>query len=243
MNTSLKSLKLTKIYSRVLFLSDQHHPYQHQDLVPFLSALNRKYKFDLVVNMGDEIDANALSFHEKEPELPSYPKELRDSIKALQPLYKMFPNMYILDSNHGSLMFRKGKFAGLPNNLFKPIGEVLEAPKGWRWCRDITFKTPLGSVFVCHGKSSSSGKLSRNMAMSTVQGHYHTKFQIDYWGSPNGLYWDMHVGCVVDDSSLAMAYNKLAMQRPVLGVGVAINGKAHLEPMVLNNRGRWVGRL
>ena len=243
MNTTLKSLKLKNTYRRVLFLSDQHHPYQHEDLIPFLKALDKKYRFDLVVNMGDEIDGHSLSFHEKEPDLPAVAQELEAAVEALQPLYKLFPRMYVLDSNHGSLVFRKGKYAGLPTSVFKGIQEILKAPKGWKWCQDLTFNTPLGKVFACHGKSASSGKLSRNLAMSTVQGHYHTKFQIDYWGSPNGLYWDMHVACVVDDSSLAMAYNKTTLQRPVVGVGVAINGKPLLEPMVLNDRGRWVGKL
>jgi predicted MPP superfamily phosphohydrolase len=243
MNTTLTSLRLSGVYKSVLALSDQHFPYQHRDLLPFLRALRDKYRFDLIVNMGDEVDFASISFHEKEPELPAVQQELEATIEALQPLYKLFPKMVILDSNHGSLVLRKSKFAGLPASFLKSPREILQAPKGWQWVRDVTFSTPIGKVHACHGKSASSGKLSRNMAMSAIQGHYHTKFQIDYWGSPSGLYWDMHVGCVVDDKSLAMAYNKATMQRPVIGVGVVQNGKAILEPLVLDNKGRWIGKL
>jgi predicted MPP superfamily phosphohydrolase len=237
-----KDIKGQKFRS-VLCLSDQHHPYEHKDLMPFLKELNNKYKFDLVVNLGDEVDNHAISFHESEPELFSPGQELAKAIESLQPLYKLFPKMEVIDSNHGSLVFRKGKYAQLPSSVFKSSKEILKAPRGWNWSSDLTIQTELGPVYFHHGKSGQAGKLSRNMAMNTVQGHFHSKFQIDYWGSPAGLFWDMHAGCVVDDKSLAMAYNKTTLQRPVIGLGVIINGRPQLVPMHLDKRHRWTGRL
>lgn len=243
-NTTLSSKKIKgRKFNSVLCISDQHHPFQHPDMIKFLSALKNKYNFDLIINGGDEVDKHGLSYHEKEPDLPSYSDELELSIKALQPLYKLFPKMEVLDSNHGSLILRKGKSAGIPARVFKTPGEILKAPKGWTWCRDITIFTDLGPVFFTHGKTSASGKLSKNMAMNTVQFHFHSKFQINYWGSPIGLFWDAHAGCLVDDSSLAMAYNKITMDRPVIGVLIIINGRPQLIPMHLNRHGRWTGRL
>lgn len=244
MNTTLKSKEIKgRKFRSILCLSDQHHPYQHPDLIPFLKALNDRYRFDLVVNLGDEVDHHAISFHESEPGLAGPSDELNNAISALQPLYKLFPRMEVIDSNHGSLVFRKGKFAKLPPGVFKSPREMLKAPKGWDWSADLTVHTDLGAVYFHHGKSGTSGKLSRNMAMNTVQGHYHSKFQIDYWGSPNGLYWDLHAGCVVDDHSLAMAYNKTTLQRPVIGLAVILAGRPQLVPMHLNSQGRWTGRL
>jgi hypothetical protein len=243
-NQNLQSKKLlaTK-YKAVLGISDQHHPFEHPDTIPFLRELNNKHKFDLIINGGDEVDNNAISFHEKDPDLYSPSEELDRAIEALQPLYKLFPKMELLDSNHGSLVHRKLKFAGLPSRVVKSYSEILGAPKGWTWSRDITINTELGPVYFHHGKTSASGKLSRNMAMNTVQFHFHSKFQIDYWGSPNGLYWDMHGGCLVDDHSLAMAYNKTTLQRPLIGVPLILRGRPHLAPMVLDKYGRWTGRL
>jgi hypothetical protein len=244
MNSTLRSKKLKgRKYDRVLCLSDQHHPFEHPDLITFLQALDKKYQFDLVVNMGDEVDGHAISFHEKDPDLFSPSEELERAIKSLRPLYKLFPKMELIDSNHGSLVYRQGRHAGLPSRVFKSYREILEAPKGWNWSMDLTIDTDLGPVYFHHGKSSQSGKLSKNLAMNSVQGHFHSKFQIDYWGSPQGLYWDMHTGCVVDDSSLAMAYNKTTLQRPVVGVGIIISGRPYLIPMVLNKHGRWTGKL
>lgn len=243
-NTSLTSKELVgKKYKSVLCLSDQHFPYEHPDLIPFLKDLDKKYNFDLVINMGDEVDKHGLSYHEKEPELPNYERELDKAILQMQPLYKLFPSAIVLDSNHGSLILRKGKTSGLPNRVFRLPGDILQAPRGWMWHRDVVFTTELGKVYCHHGKTSQAGKLSKNMGMNTVQAHYHSNFYVTYWGSPIGLFWDMNVGCVVDDKSLAMAYNKVTLSRPVIGVGIILNGRPVLVPMHLDRRGRWTGRL
>ena len=244
MNANLKTVELKgRKYSSILCISDQHHPFQHPDLIPFLAALNKKYKFDLVVNMGDEVDGHAISFHDKDPDLYSPKDELDRAIIALQPLYKLFPKMYLIDSNHGSLVFRQAKTAGLPRQVIKDYRDILQAPRGWSWSHSLICQTEMGPVYFHHGKTSSSGKLSRNMAMNCVQAHFHTKFQIDYWGSPQGLFWDAHAGSLIDDAALAFAYNKTTLQRPVVGVVVILNGRPSLVPMHLSRGGRWTGRL
>lgn len=241
MNTTLTSLRLRKKYKSVLIISDLHAPYQHPDALRFLKALNVRLKPDLVVQSGDEVDMHAMSFHNSEPDLDGPGPELDAGIAVLKKLAKIFPKMHILDSNHGSLIMRKGAVGMLPTRVFRTPQEILETPKTWVWSRDLTFETELGPVFCTHGKSGVAGKLSRSMAMNSVQGHYHNKFQIDYWGSPAGLFWDMHTACLVDDTSLAMAYNKTTLQRPVIGVSAVLNGRPYLVPMLLDSRGRWTG--
>ena len=46
-------------YKSVLVISDLHIPYHHPDAFKFLAALKKKYKPDLVVNIGDEIDQHS----------------------------------------------------------------------------------------------------------------------------------------------------------------------------------------
>lgn len=227
----------------VLIISDQHFPYNHPDIISFLKRIKKEFKPDRVVNIGDEIDGHAISFHESDPDLLSASDELDSAIKKLQPLYKLFPKMDLLESNHGSLVYRKGKFAGLPRHVFKSYRDILGAPKGWNWHFDLTLTLPDNkSVYFCHGKTGTSGKLSKNMAMHTVQGHFHSKFQINYWSNMDGLYWDAHVGCLIDDQSLAFSYNKVTVERPIIGCLVILNGQPKLIPMLLK-KNRWVGHL
>ena len=230
--------------SRILVISDMHHPYSHPDTIEFLIALHKKYKFDRVVCVGDEVDGHAISFHQSDPDLLAPGDELKTAIRRMQPLYRVFPSVDVLDSNHGSLVYRKGKFAGLPRAVFKSWREILEAPKGWKWHFELTIKMSDGNyVYFCHGKSAQPGKLSQAQAMSSVQGHHHEKFQIYYWANSKGLYFDMHVGCLIDDKCRAYEYNNTNLKRPLIGCGAIFDGQPRLLPMVLKKNGRWNGKV
>ena len=119
----------TKGFKSVLVISDQHYPYNHADTLEFLEALKKKYKFDKVIHIGDEIDAHALSFHDSDPDLMSAGDELKTCINRVKPLYKLFPEVDLVESNHGSMVYRRQKAHGLPRSVIKSYREILEAPK------------------------------------------------------------------------------------------------------------------
>ena len=228
----------------VLIISDTHFPYAHPDVIAFLTAIKKKYKPDRVIHIGDEIDGHAISFHPSDPDLASPGDELALAIQRLKPLYKLFPKVDVVESNHGSLVYRKGKVHGIPRFVFKSYREVIEAPKDWRWHPDLTIKLSDGQdVYFCHGKSSAPGKLSQSMGMSTVCGHFHEQMHIHYWANPKGLYFSMQVGCLIHDESLAFAYNNVNLKRPLIGTGIILDGVPRLIPMILSKGGRWTGKL
>jgi len=233
-----------KGHSCILVMSDSHFPYGHPDTYKFYEAIAEEYQPDKVIHIGDEVDYHAISFHDSDPNLLSASAELERAIECLQPFYELFPNVTLIDSNHGSLVYRRIRKAGLPEAIVRSYNEILQAPQGWEWVPDLTLRMSDGSpVYFHHGKTSAHGKLSREMGMSTVQGHYHGKFSVDYHGNGLGLYWDMRVGCTIDDESLAFEYNKTTLARPIIGCGIIINGQPSLIPMVLNKKGRWIGKL
>jgi hypothetical protein len=236
-------MKDNKIYKRILVLSDMHHPYSHPDTFKFLKALKGKFKFDKVVCIGDEIDGAAWSYHESNPDLPNAGLEHKLAIKSLKPIYKLFPKVDILESNHGSLVYRKAITAGLPAEMIKAYRDQIDAPKNWNWFETLKVNTALGPVFFCHGISGTPGKLSNMYSMSACQGHYHSRSQVTWISTPERLRFDMHVGCLIDDKSLAFKYNKLSPVRPIISVGIIVDGIAQIIPMVLNSKGSWVGRL
>lgn len=228
----------------ILVIPDQHFPYNHPDIIAFLKAVARKHKPDRIVNLGDEVDYHSISFHEKSPELLSPSDELQTAINRLKALYTIFPTMDLVESNHGSLVYRKARYAGLPSRVIKSYGDILEAPKGWKWHKDLTIKCSDGSkVYFCHGKTNDVLKLSQSMGMNVVQGHYHEKFELRFWNAPAGLFWGAIAGCLIDDDSLAYSYNKLNSKRPILGCMVILKGIPQMIPMRINKKGRWTGTL
>ena len=95
-------------YKKVMVIGDMHIPYHHKDSMAFLRALKKKYKgFDLVVNIGDELDQHAISMHDSDPDLPSAGDELKLAKTHVKELEKIFPDMTLVDSNHSSLVYRR----------------------------------------------------------------------------------------------------------------------------------------
>lgn len=224
----------------VLVISDLHIPYHHQDAFEFLKALKKKYKPDLIVNIGDELDQHAISMHEHNPDLMSAGDELRQSKKYVTDLEKIFPEMKIVHSNHSSLVYRRALKYGLPKDYLKSYNEFLGVGKGWEWVDDLTVTLSDGSrCFFTHGMSADVLKVAQQYGMNTVQGHYHTKFSIGYYSNPDALIWGMQVGCLINQKSMAFDYAKNFKSRFIVGCGMILDGQPKLMPMVLDRNGRW----
>ena len=226
--------------SRILLISDMHIPYHHPDLIEFLQYLKDKHNPTRIICLGDELDKHALSYHDSDPDLPSAGDELRKSLPVIQEIFSMFPKMDIIESNHGSLVWRKAKTFGIPKHYIKSYNEVLGVDGGWKWSFDLTITLPTGQqCYIHHGKSSDVLNLSQQMGMCAVQGHYHESFKVAYWGNPNGLFWGLQAGCLIDDNSYAFSYNNVNIKRPIIGTALIIDGQPVLEPMLLEVGGRW----
>jgi hypothetical protein len=232
-----------KKYSKVLVIPDLHIPYHHIDALMFLKEVKRLYKPDLTVCLGDEIDVHAASFHKPNADLLSPGDELLKAIQILKCFVKEFPKLHIIDSNHGSLFIRKIKFNGLPLKILKSHNEILEVPSTWKWSHDLTINSPQGKIYFHHGMSGNETKLSKNLQMNTVEGHFHSKFSITYWANKERYFWAVKSGCLIDDASLAFEYNKTTIDRPILGCTMIIEGQPRLIPMILNSKDRWIGQV
>jgi len=229
---------------KILIISDLHYPYAHKDSLPFLKAVKSWLKPDRVVNIGDEVDYHAISFHDKDPDLDNATQELlkaRDDIKKLE---KVFPKMDLLHSNHGSLVFRKRKYHGLPDYIIKDYADILDVnKKNWKWHDKLILHDKYGSYYFVHNMNKDPLKSSMSIGMNFIQGHYHTDFQIKYWSSPEALKWGLSVGCLIDKDSLAFAYSRVNIRRPILGCAYIEDGIPNLIPMVLEKGNRWIGRI
>jgi hypothetical protein len=231
--------------SCILAIGDCHIPYHHPDAFKFLDCINETYKPSDVVQIGDEIEGHSISMHDsKDPDLLSPGEEFKKAIFHLKDLYLIFPRVTVLESNHGSLVYRRAKFAGLPIRVLKPYSEILDAPKGWKWVSKLTIRMTNGEdVYFEHGRSGRPMALSRSLAVNTVQGHFHSNFSINYWGNNKRYFFCVYTGCLIDDESLAFAYNKATIPRPLLGSVIIQNGIPKLIPMILDKNKKWIGKI
>ncbi len=235
---------INKKYNKILFIPDMHIPFHHAHAFKFIAAVQKKYKPDLVVCLGDEQDVHSGSMHDHSPDLHSPADELDMTLSALRVLYKIIPECLVVESNHGSLFYRRASKHGLPKKVLKSYEEMLQAPKGWKWYSDLTLYSSNGSpIYVCHGQSADVLRNSKNKSMNYIQGHHHSKFEIRYWANSLGLYWGVTSGCLIDYKSLAFEYGRIMLDKPILGCTVVINGIPKLIPMTLDKNGRWTGEV
>ena len=234
-----------EVANSILVIPDQHAPYQHVDTLPFLRAVKAAFKPDLVVNLGDELDYHALSFHDSDPNLDSAGAELERGRLFLAGLHKEFPEMLVCHSNHGSMVYRRAKAHGIPVQMIKRYRDIIFPEHGapsWSWAFGWKIETPLGLVMFQHQASNVLSEAAHN-GCNMVVGHNHGDFKIDYSASRTHLYYGCVSGCLIDKDHLAFAYGKHSKNKPIIGCTVILRGRPVLLPMILNEDGRWTGNL
>ena len=233
-----------KKYNKVFVIGDLHIPYHHRSSFAFLRAVKEKYKPDLVINIGDELDQHAISMHDSNPDLPSAGDELKTSKTYIKELEKIFPKMILIHSNHSSLVYRRALKYGLPREYLRSYNEFLGVGKDWQWIDDLTITLSDDSrCFFTHGMSADVLKLAMQMGKHCVQGHYHSKFSIGYFSNPDELIWGMQVGCLTSQKSMAFDYSKNFKNRFIMGSGMIIDGQPKLIPMVFGKDGEWIKKI
>jgi len=241
-----------------LFVSDLHAPYEHPDALTFLAALKKKYKFSRIICVGDELDWHSLSYHDKNPDLSSAGDELEKSRKVMHALWRLFPVMDIIESNHGALVFRKALTNGMPLGVLPSYKEIIFGDRdssrnlrgrtigtGWRWHSKLILDLGDGhKCLVVHGDGSSANALKnvKEAGMSYCSGHWHSTFDLQFHGTSEFLHFGLIIGCMIDPHSIAFDYGKKRiMKRPILGCGGIVDGHPRLFPMQLGKDGRWNG--
>ena len=235
--------KLDGRNKRVLIIPDLHEPYSHKDCYKFLRAVKARFKPQLVINLGDEVDYHRCSFHNDIPSMDDASTELKKAKRGLDELERIFKKMYLLDSNHGSLVYRRMSAHGIPHEVILPMKDLYEKPK-WTWHDRILLKTTLGDVFLTHGKTGTYDKLAKEMGCSSIQGHFHTKFFLVWLETARRSIFNMVVGCLADRDHMAFSYAKNNV--PIFQLGCSLldsNGYPRLIKMNLKPNGRWDGKL
>lgn len=141
-----------------LVISDLHLPYQHRDAFDFLYALDCKYDFDYVLNVGDLYDHHRGSYHESEPDAMGEEEEYLKAKKSAHNLQSIFPDMVITQGNHDAIPQRKLKSAGLPTSIISDYNRMYDTDDGWEWKDEYFFDSHNGRPAVVPMKLNKRGR-------------------------------------------------------------------------------------
>jgi hypothetical protein len=209
-------------------LGDMHHPFCHKNYLEFVKDAGKRYGVTKWVCIGDELDQCSLSSYDGDPDGQSAGDEYIAAMGSIQPWYKAFPNLAILESNHGIRPFKKAFRAGIPKAYIRTYKEFMKCPEGWNWHSRLI----LQGVTYFHGEPHSGQMAAMTAAkanrMSAVIGHIHGHGGVNYSRNFKDEIFGLNVGCGIDEKAYGFHYAKELPTRPTLGMGVVIDGKEAL---------------
>lgn len=227
----------------VLVIPDIHIPFQHPDAFDFLQCVSEELRPTRVVSIGDSLDMHALSRFVHDPDGMSAGDEYKRTMLLLKQLYTIFPDVVEVESTHNFRVFKRAFEAGIPKILLKEYRDMIQAPEGWEFVENVE----IDGILYEHGISFGGANVARTAATynrkSTVIGHHHTQGGICYLANRKDLIFGMSVGCLIDTGAYTFEYAHSNKQKQVLMCGGVFHGVPITYPMILNAKGRWIGKL
>ena len=210
----------------ILAYGDLHFPFHDKRAFDFLAQIKKYYNPDRVIDLGDTSDSYNFSRYPKSPEAMSTSEEIKKLRKCVQTLASIFPRVDIMKSNHCDRLYSKATVAGIPRELIVPYRDVLQAPEGWKWHKDLTLTVDKTreKIYFCHERGSNVMTLAKGLGMNTVMGHVHSGLGIQYFANPLGIKFAAQCGCLVSDRGVPFEYNKRNFFRPMKGCFIIIDG-------------------
>ena len=216
---------------RTLVIGDLHCPADHEDYLQFCLDMKRKYKTNNTVFIGDIIDHEAISAHDKNPALPGALDEFHQAINRVMRWHLAFKHSVVCIGNHDARVHKKAVKNGIPEFYLKSYSDTYHTPH-WNW--DYSYECD--GVYYTHGDGWGGQYPSFNAAKARLQsvvcGHHHSLASINWMKGPTTMYFGMNVGCGVDQRHAALTYSRPHLKKAVLSCGIVIDGKQpYLEIM------------
>jgi len=208
----------SKANENILVIGDLHEPFCLDGYLEFCKEQYTKHNCNRVIFIGDIIDNHYSSYHETDSDGLGGRTELDYAIKKIAKWYDAFPNADVTLGNHDRIIIRKAQTSNIPSKWIKEFGEVLETPN-WNFCTEVISN----GVRYVHGDKSGKPRMAAKRDMiSTVSGHYHTDFYVEWYFGKHAAIYGMAVGCGIDSKSYAMGYMQ-GGKKESIGCGVVLN--------------------
>lgn len=203
---------------RVLVIGDLHEPFCLNSYFDFIKDVQKRYKTERTVFIGDVCDQHANSVHDHDPDGYSAGHELELTIERLGRWHRAFKGADVIIGNHDRRVMKRMFSAGIPKKWQRSFSDVLEVPT-WNF---VTRQT-IDGVLYLHGEGLTATKTAMRLGVSAVQGHRHSEAYAHIIPTDSKNVFAMQVGCGVDKEAYAMAYAKDGPPQ-ALSCGVVIGG-------------------
>ncbi len=216
---------------RYLFISDLQIPFEARHALKFCKHVQKEFKIpdENVFNVGDEVDQYFGSAFLKDPDALHSPlSELRETREKVMQWGRAFPKMKLATSNHGMRWAKRAFAAQIPSQMIVPYQEIIGAPDGWKWQDAWNIASSKAPIRMIHGMGYGGMYAYRTACVDTgrniVFGHLHASAGIAHIQTAGHRSWGFCVGSLIDREAYAFHYGKDSRFKPILGVGVVLDG-------------------
>lgn len=218
--------------SNYLIIGDTHAPCMKPGYLDFLNDVKHMYRCTKFIHIGDLVNWNAISYHEKLVSASNALQEYKKAIIQVREIKKLFPKCVLFIGNHDALITRKSTTAGIPEVAIKPFSDLWDLD-GWQIHPRFS-SVVYDKVLYRHGDKGLNRfppayHNAREEAINLCQGHNHQSAGINFRANERpdgegGLIWGMNVGCGIDHGKAEMEYGQKFNQKPILSCGVVEDG-------------------
>ena len=232
----LDFLKTKSSLKKILFIPDQHFPYNDKKYWNLLMKVAKEVKFNIIAIMGDFLDCYSVSDYSKDPQRKS---RLKDEVKsakvALRELEALKAERYLyIEGNHEDRVWRLIKSKAPEFDGLVSIERLLDLDK-WEYTPYMNHTT-IGKLNLTHDVGH-AGKYAAFQTLDAFQdnvgfGHTH-RLAVVYQGNVKGVpHVCANFGWGGDVSKIDYMHQAKAKKDWMLGFGVGYlepNGIVHLQ--------------
>lgn len=219
--------------SKNLIIGDVHAHFVDWTVLEEIRGFARHYKPDLIIQMGDLIDAHNWGKYLRYPDSPSAAEEwdlTEETIHKIHAMFKGF-NLVILEGNHCRRPMMRALEVNLPKKLIRPLSDLFPFDN-WRWHVEPKPFVQEGVAYV-HGDEipgcNTAWQKAARMGMSVVQGHDH-QGEIKFLNTFQHRIFGMSVGTVMNQDSIGARYASKNPLKCFKGFATVTDGAPILYP-------------
>lgn len=208
-----KTAKSAEQMFPILAIGDLHAPFIKDGYLDFCKQLEKTYKVQSTVFLGDIVDNHRLSRFPKSTKSDVWRTERAKAKRQLADWHYSFPNAYVMIGNHDERFAHRMHELELDDDVIPTLNTLYDLPT-WKFKRSLN----VGDLYYfTHGTGKGHGKIRENVLrrnISYVVGHFHNKFGQEYVTQDKSI---IYCGCGVDTESYAFDYHAADDKNSITG--------------------------
>ncbi len=214
---------------RIMALGDTHFPFTRWDALEAAADFAKSYKPDLIIQVGDFIDAHNWSKWTSPTDAPNSHDEWNltiESVGKFQHMFRKWP-VVILEGNHCRRAMMRATESKIPKQLIKTMDEMFTFDNfTWHMSHRPFMRD---GVYYIHGDEMGGNayQKAQRAGHSIVQGHDHAAY-LHFINTFERQIFGMSIGAFLDPSSVAGRYAAKNLMKMWCGWSTITDSKPHL---------------